>query len=216
MALRATSVGARRAMKKPLVPWTCGSVSRNSGRDGCANAGHSSPSGRTRRPLASTTASHSSGFERADGVDDRPAGPHALGGGAEERELELRERRRAPAQVGPLREDAETRARRVDERAVEAVELRRQRRPVRLDDRDVGAAHRREVLAQLARAAPGRSRPPSPRRAAARSSRPARRRGRGRARRPASRRRDPRAASRGSAARSVPSATSASSTRSTR
>ena len=52
----------RRAMKNPLVPWTCGSVRRNSGREGCAKAGHSSPSGTTRRPLASTTASHSSGL----------------------------------------------------------------------------------------------------------------------------------------------------------
>ena len=73
---------------------------------------------------------------------------------------------------GRCGEDAEAGARRVDERAVEAVELRRQRGPVRLDDRDVGAAHRREVLAQLARAVPDRSRPPSPRRAAARSCRP--------------------------------------------
>src|SRR5207248_2204951 len=52
----------RRAMKNPLVPWTCGSVSRNSGRDGWANCGHSSPSGTTCRPLASTTPSHSSEF----------------------------------------------------------------------------------------------------------------------------------------------------------
>ena len=49
-----------RATKKPLVPWTCGSVSRNSGRRGCANCGHSAPSGSTRRPLASTIASFSS------------------------------------------------------------------------------------------------------------------------------------------------------------
>ena len=51
----------RRATKNPLVPWTCGSVRRNSGRDGCTNAGHSSSRGRTGSPLASTTASHSSG-----------------------------------------------------------------------------------------------------------------------------------------------------------
>ena len=46
-------------MKKPLVPWTCGSVCRNSGRRGCRNCGHSSI-GSTSRPEASTTASDSS------------------------------------------------------------------------------------------------------------------------------------------------------------
>ena len=51
-----------------------------------------------------------------------------------------------------MREDAEAGARRVDERAVEAVELRRERGSVRLDDRDVAPPHRREVRAQLARA----------------------------------------------------------------
>ena len=65
------------------------------------------------------------GVERADGVDDRAAGPHSFGGGAEERELELGKRRRAPAEVGPLGQDAEARARGVDESAVEADELRR-------------------------------------------------------------------------------------------
>ena len=53
---------------------------------------------------------------------------------AEERELEVGKRRRAPAEVGPLCEDAEAGAGRIDERAVEAVELGRQRGPVRLDD----------------------------------------------------------------------------------
>src|SRR5437763_4989551 len=90
------------------------------------------------------------GVERADGVNDRAAGPHSFGGGAEERELELGKRRRAPAEVGPLGEDAEARARGVDESAVEADELRRKGCSVRLYDRDVGAAHRREVLAELA------------------------------------------------------------------
>ena len=51
-----------RAMKKPDVPCPCGVVSRNSGRFGCANAGHSSPSGSGSRPAASTTASFSSAF----------------------------------------------------------------------------------------------------------------------------------------------------------
>ena len=49
-------------MKNPDVPWRCGVVSRNSGRFGCANCGHSSPSGSASRPDASTTASFSSAF----------------------------------------------------------------------------------------------------------------------------------------------------------
>ena len=50
-----------RAMKKPLVRWTCGSVSKNSGRLGCRNCGHSSASAASgSRPEASTTASFSS------------------------------------------------------------------------------------------------------------------------------------------------------------
>jgi hypothetical protein len=48
------------AMKKPLVPCTSGRVSRNSGRFGWANSGHSAPSGSGVRPDASTTASFSS------------------------------------------------------------------------------------------------------------------------------------------------------------
>ena len=51
-----------RAMKKPDVPCRCGLVSRNSGRVGCAKAGHSSPSGSGSSPVASTTASFSSAF----------------------------------------------------------------------------------------------------------------------------------------------------------
>ena len=47
-------------MKKPEVPCRCGVVSRNSGRFGWANCGHSSPSGSGSRPEASTTASFSS------------------------------------------------------------------------------------------------------------------------------------------------------------
>ena len=87
-----------------------------------------------------------------DGVDDRAARADALRGRAQQRELELRQRARAPAQVGPLREHAGPRARRVDERPVEAGELGRQLGAVRLDDRHVVAAERVQVLAQLARA----------------------------------------------------------------
>jgi len=77
----------RRAMKKPLVPWTCGSVSRNSGRRGCAYWGHSAVNGCTSSPLASTIASFSSALTVQTGVDDRPARAHALRGRAQEREL---------------------------------------------------------------------------------------------------------------------------------
>ena len=52
----------RRATKKPDVPWTCGSVSRNSGRVGWRKAGQSAPRSSTARPEASTTASFSSAF----------------------------------------------------------------------------------------------------------------------------------------------------------
>src|SRR3954451_14834799 len=63
------------------------------------------------------------GVQRADGVDDRPTRLNALRSGLQEPELELRERLRAPAQVGSRPEDAEARARRVHERPVEAGEL---------------------------------------------------------------------------------------------
>src|SRR5439155_3498017 len=87
------------------------------------------------------------------GVDDRPAGPNALGGGAEQAELELGQRTGAPTEVGAAREDAEARARGVDKRAVVAGQLGRQREPVRLDDRDVQRTEPQDVLLQLARAA---------------------------------------------------------------
>ena len=65
------------------------------------------------------------GVQRADRVDDRAARLRALGRGAQQLELQLGQRARAPAQVGTPREHAEPRARRVDERTVEArlVEL---------------------------------------------------------------------------------------------
>ena len=61
------------------------------------------------------------GVQRADGVDDRPAGLRPLGGRPQQLELQLGQRLRAPAEVGTAREHAEARARRVDERAVEAA-----------------------------------------------------------------------------------------------
>src|SRR5213593_4394674 len=73
----------------------------------------------------------------ADAVHDRAAWLDALGGRTEERRLKLRERRRAPAQVWAPCEDAEARARRVDERAVESFELRRKGGRVRAHDANV-------------------------------------------------------------------------------
>ena len=169
-------------MKKPLVRWTCGSVCRNSGRRRVAEL----------RPLLDRLDLEAGRVDdglglvrvdRADRVDDRAARPHALGGRPQQLELELGQRLRAPAQVGPRSEDAEPRARRVDERAVEAGQLGRQRASVRVDDADV---RRRRAGGRSPRArAPGpRSpRPRRPRRRASSPSRPARRRGRARARR---------------------------------
>ena len=67
------------------------------------------------------------GVQRADRVDDRPARLRPLGRGPQQLELQLRQRPRTPAQIGPPREHAETGARRVDERTVEPalVELAR-------------------------------------------------------------------------------------------
>ena len=139
-------------MKKPLVPWTWGSVSRNSGRRGCAYCGHSSVSGSDFEPARIHDPLVLVGVDRADRVDDRAAGRNALGGGAEQRELQLGQRLRAPPQVGPLRHDAEAGARGVDERTVEAVEPRWQLRAVGLDDGDVRGPEQLDVGAQLARA----------------------------------------------------------------
>ena len=70
----------------------------------------------------------------------------------EELELQPGKRRRAPAEVGTAGEDAEARARRVDERAVEAalVELAH----VGVDDPDVRDSEALDVLLELARRGP--------------------------------------------------------------
>ena len=67
--------------------------------------------------------------------------------------MQLRQRVRAPAQVGAAGEDAEPRARRVDEHAVEAGQLRRQLGRVRIHDRDVVGPETAAVLLELAGAA---------------------------------------------------------------
>ena len=115
-------------------------------------------------------------------------------------DLEPRQWLGAPAEVGPGGEDAETGARRVDERPVEAVEVGRELAAVRLDD---PSRPRRRAGGHSPRAARHGLRRPPPRRRRRRASspcRPARRRDRACARPAASRRRARRAARRGSAA----------------
>ena len=122
-------------MKKPLVWWTCGSVCRNSGRRRWPNRGHSSARlSSISRPEASTTASLSSAStvqtektHRATRADARRRSPQEL-------ELELRQRLATPAKVGPGRQDAEPRARRIHERAIEAGQVGRQITAVGPDD----------------------------------------------------------------------------------
>src|SRR3954447_3035862 len=90
------------------------------------------------------------GVDRADGVDERPTRLQALGGGAEQRELQLRQRGRTPPKVGSLPEYTEPRARRIHEGTVEAGELGRKLGAVGLDDGDVCRLKRREIGTQLA------------------------------------------------------------------
>src|SRR5205823_6528640 len=59
--------------------------------------------------------------EGAHGVDDRAAGLRPLRRRADQLQLQLGERLGAPAQIGSAGQHAEARARRVDERAVEAL-----------------------------------------------------------------------------------------------
>ena len=106
-------------MKNPLVRSRCGSVRRNSGRVGCAYCGHSPSSGDRFEPGGINDRLVLVGVHRAHRIDDRPAGPRAGGGRLEQLELELRQRPRAPAEVGAPGQDAEARTRSVDERSVE-------------------------------------------------------------------------------------------------
>ena len=174
-------------MKKPLVPWTCGSVSRNSGRFGCGTAA-------TRRRGLDLEAGGVDdrlvlvGVDRADRVDDRAARA------ARARPRRAAARAGAPAAAvarqrrsGRAGEHAEARARRVDERAVEARQLggararRRARRGrssrrggarspraparglVQLDGDDLAGEHRR-LAARAPRRGRARARPPASRR----------------------------------------------------
>ena len=143
----------RRATKKPEVPCRCGSVSRNSGRVGWLNAGHSALEVLDLEPGGVDHRLALVGVQRADGVDDRAARLHALGRGAEERELQVGQRLRAPAEIGSAVEDAEAGARRVHERAVEALKLVRELEGVGVDDADVGRTESLDVPLELACAA---------------------------------------------------------------
>src|SRR4029453_11028013 len=91
------------------------------------------------------------GGDRADGVGDRALRLDPLGGDAEEVALKLRERLRAPAQIRPRGEDAEPRARSVDQNAVEAGQLGRQLSCVGVYHGDVLEAQPLDVLLELAR-----------------------------------------------------------------
>ena len=195
-----------RATKKPDVPWTCGSVSRNSGRRGWRNCGHSSPSRLDREAGRVDDRLVLVRVDRADRVDDRAARPHALGGRAQQRELELRQRlarasagRAARASTPRPEHGASTSAR------SKPVELRRQRAPSASTTRTFVArrAARRSPRARARGLVSPRPRPP--RRASIVALPPgAAQRSSDALARPASRRRGRRAASRGSAARSAP------------
>ena len=102
-------------MKKPLVRSRCGSVSRNSGRVGCAYCGHSSPSGSTSSPERVDDRLVLVGVQRADRVDDRAARLRARGRRLQQLELQLGQRlRRASAgrAGGRARRDPSTARRR--------------------------------------------------------------------------------------------------------
>jgi hypothetical protein len=80
------------------------------------------------------------GVDRAYRIDDRATGADALRSRTQERELQLGQGHGAPAEIGPAVEDAEARARGVDERAVEPSEVRRELTAVGDDDPDVSRA----------------------------------------------------------------------------
>ncbi len=180
----------RRATKKPLVPWTCGSVSRNSGRDGM----------RERRPLLAERLDVA-GRSRRRPLRTRPGSAcrRSRGSCLPAGRAPRRSRRSASWRSGSgvARQRRSGRCARTP-RPEHGASTSARSKPSSSGGSAVPSAsttvtserpHRREVLAQLARAVPGRSRPPSPRRAVAPSCRRAQRRGRARARRPARRRR---------------------------
>jgi hypothetical protein len=93
------------------------------------------------------------GRDRADGVRDRSVRLHPLGRYAQQLELELGQRLRPPTEVRARCQDAEPRARRVDEHAVEAGQLCRELAGVGVHHRDVGEAQPADAPLELTRAA---------------------------------------------------------------
>ena len=140
-------------MKNPAVPWTCGSVCRNSGRRRVPELRPLVGEARVDlEPRSVDDRLRLVCVDRADRVHDRASRSNALCRCLQQLELELGERLGAPAKVGATIEDAEPGARSVDERAVESRELGGKRAAVRDDDTDVRRAEAARRLVQLARA----------------------------------------------------------------
>ena len=189
--------------EEPLVRCTCGSVSRNSGRRGCAKRGHSSPSGSTSRPGRVDDLLVLGRVDRADRVDDRPAGPDALAAARSSASWSsgsgsARQRRSGRRASTPRPEQGASTSARSNPRAPAGARARPPRRPRRSSRR----AARRSPRSSRARPALISTATTSP--ASASPCRRARRRGRASARPRASRRRRRRAGSRRSAARPAP------------
>jgi hypothetical protein len=87
--------------------------------------------------------------DRAHGVEDRSAGPRALGRSTKQLELKLRKRLGAPSQVGSLVEDSQAKAGRVDQRTVEVGQLRRKSATICDDDLHAGRAEPARRLHEL-------------------------------------------------------------------
>ena len=171
------SACVRRATKNPLVPCTCGSVCRNSGRRGWRNAA-TRPRVRRRSPARPPRRGVDDGLrlvgvDRADGVDDRAARPHA------------RRPRRAGARAGARAAAPRASAGRAARRAHRAPSRARRRargrsrsapagasRPSAWTTRDVGRPEPPDVLLELPRARLVRPRPRRPRRRASSPCRP--------------------------------------------
>jgi len=91
-------------------------------------------------------------IQRADRVDDRAPRLHPLGRRAQQGELQVWERLRAPAEIRAPVEDAEAGAGRVHERTVETLKSVGQLERVRVHDTDVCSTEPLDVAGKLARA----------------------------------------------------------------
>ena len=116
--------------------------------------GHSSPSRRRLRPERVDDLLVLGRVDRADRIDDGPAGRTRSAARAGARAAAPAAGSRAPAQVGPRGEDAEPGARRVDERAVEAGQARRAARARRPRRRVTFLAPSRTTFARSSLARP--------------------------------------------------------------